>query len=373
MCCPGLRFQAARGACQTAESIVCDVAGPDAGCTVTVAPAQGPGGAQRPSQPSGLYPPIFPGTGALAGAPPTTSCTLQHEHEWGSERAHAAAGAGGQAAPGTPPVFTGTGALATQVLPGLAPLPKRHQHVSQLCPSEGGACTEGGSSCARAWCALCTDADRQAAAAWWARPAPVGYPQVAACGHGSGSQGIAAGPRVHPDPPPHPTGPGRPAPAQAPQAAHDLRHTEGRIPEPRLPEKPWPACDPAPAAAAEEAAERGTKGALGGSLGVLGYTYNRHISVNWCVPSLARDVAWHMSPRRCAEECVAVVGVLASNRRCNVVSALRAWMCGRLAWGLFLFYLATLGFYLYVRLTSTLDLGLHYQWCAPRCACLPVF
>lgn len=44
---------------------------------------------------------------------------------------------------------------------------------------------------------------------------------------------------------------------------------------------------------------------------------------------------------------------------------LRAWVGGRLAWGLFLFYLATLGFYLYVRLTSTLDLGLHYQWCMP--------
>ena len=47
-----------------------------------------------------------------------------------------------------------------------------------------------------------------------------------------------------------------------------------------------------------------------------------------------------------------------------VVRVLRAWVGGRLAWSLFLFYLATLGFYLYVRLTSTLDLGLHYQWCA---------
>ena len=46
-------------------------------------------------------------------------------------------------------------------------------------------------------------------------------------------------------------------------------------------------------------------------------------------------------------------------------------MGGRLAWGLFLFYLATLGFYLYVRLTSTLDLGLHYQWCAPRMLARP--
>ena len=48
----------------------------------------------------------------------------------------------------------------------------------------------------------------------------------------------------------------------------------------------------------------------------------------------------------------------------NVASVLRTCEGGRLAWGLFLFYLATLGFYLYVRLTSTLDLGLHYQWCA---------
>jgi hypothetical protein len=38
----------------------------------------------------------------------------------------------------------------------------------------------------------------------------------------------------------------------------------------------------------------------------------------------------------------------------------------RLGWALFMFYLATLGYYLYVRLTSTLNLGLHYQWHARR-------
>ena len=34
----------------------------------------------------------------------------------------------------------------------------------------------------------------------------------------------------------------------------------------------------------------------------------------------------------------------------------------RLGWALFLLYLATLAYYLYVRITSTLNLGLHYQW-----------
>lgn len=105
---------------------------------------------------------------------------------------------------------------------------------------------------------------------------------MAPYGHGGGSQGIAAGPRVHPDPPPHPTGPGRPAPVQAPQAQGEHSLAECRIPAPRLPAKPWPACDPAVAAAAEEGAERGAKGALGGPLGGLGYTYHRHISINWC-------------------------------------------------------------------------------------------
>ncbi len=38
----------------------------------------------------------------------------------------------------------------------------------------------------------------------------------------------------------------------------------------------------------------------------------------------------------------------------------------RLGSALFMFYLATLGYYLYVRLTSTLNLGLHYQWYAER-------
>ncbi len=38
----------------------------------------------------------------------------------------------------------------------------------------------------------------------------------------------------------------------------------------------------------------------------------------------------------------------------------------RLGWALFMFYLGTLGYYLYVRLTSTLNLGLHYQWHAQR-------
>ena len=108
-------------------------------------------------------------------------------------------------------------------------------------------------------------------------------------GHGSGSQGIAAGPRVHPDPPPHPTGPGRPAPGQAPQAQGEHSHAECCIPAPRLPAKPWPACDPA-VAAAEEGAERGVKGALAGPLGVLGYTYHRHISINWCGPALTHNL-----------------------------------------------------------------------------------
>ena len=113
---------------------------------------------------------------------------------------------------------------------------------------------------------------------------PAGPPQVAPYGHGGGSQGIAAGPRVHPDPPPHPTGPGRPAPSQVHQAQGEHSHPECCIPAPRLPAKPWPACDPA-VAAAEEGAERGAKGALGGPLGVLGYTYHRHISINWCAPA----------------------------------------------------------------------------------------
>ncbi|KAK9846433.1 hypothetical protein WJX81_003716 [Elliptochloris bilobata] len=64
----------------------------------------------------------------------------------------------------------------------------------------------------------------------------------------------------------------------------------------------------------DEEAPGGAKGTPWGSLGMLGYRYHRNTSVNW------------------------------------------------LGWGLFLFYLATLGYYLYVRLTSTLNLGLHYQW-----------
>lgn len=112
---------------------------------------------------------------------------------------------------------------------------------------------------------------------------------MAPYGHGGGSQGITAGPRVPPDPPPYPTGPGRPAPGQAPQAQDEHSHLESRIPAPRLPAKPWPACDPA-VAAAEEGAERGIKWALGGPLGVLGYTYHRHISINWCAHALRHSL-----------------------------------------------------------------------------------
>lgn len=36
----------------------------------------------------------------------------------------------------------------------------------------------------------------------------------------------------------------------------------------------------------------------------------------------------------------------------------------RYAWLLFLFYLGAFGFYLYVRITKTLDLGKYFQWCA---------
>ena len=44
----------------------------------------------------------------------------------------------------------------------------------------------------------------------------------------------------------------------------------------------------------------------------------------------------------------------------------------RLGWALFLLYLATLAYYLYVRITSTLNLGLHYQWHALAQRCIGI-
>lgn len=45
---------------------------------------------------------------------------------------------------------------------------------------------------------------------------------------------------------------------------------------------------------------------------------------------------------------------------CHIVNH---WSC-RWAWFLYLFYMAALGYYLYVRITKTLDLGKNYMWCA---------
>ena len=44
----------------------------------------------------------------------------------------------------------------------------------------------------------------------------------------------------------------------------------------------------------------------------------------------------------------------------------------RLGWALFMLYLATLAYYLYVRVTSTLNLGLHYQWHALAQWCIRI-
>ena len=37
----------------------------------------------------------------------------------------------------------------------------------------------------------------------------------------------------------------------------------------------------------------------------------------------------------------------------------------RYAWFLYLFYMGSLGYYLYVRITKTLDLGPSFMWCDP--------
>jgi hypothetical protein len=46
-------------------------------------------------------------------------------------------------------------------------------------------------------------------------------------------------------------------------------------------------------------------------------------------------------------------------------------MLHRAAWILYLFYLASFGYYLYVRITKTLDLGKYYMWCARYPCCVP--
>ena len=134
-----------------------------------------------------------------------------------------------------------------------------------------------------------------------AREWPPSQPRLAPYGHGCGSQGLAGGPRVHPElPRAAPAAPASGAAEAAPRQSEGAESSEWAPAQARAPA--GGAAAKAAQVADVEAPPPGAGAPRALPPGMLGHRFRRRISVNWCGPPRAAAPGRPPWPR-CAASC----------------------------------------------------------------------